>query len=176
MVGNQTSNRPNFAIASQAFAAGTVILRTTVVFVCVIFSVVWSTRIALTLFACPLMGWPGGAPAPPASEAGRGRQSQGARHVSASQHDDRRYGHRYRQELVPRGSARSARRDRAAAEVVAWPGGVTASQYATLPDRDGGVRRGTSSQPQAQRSWSRRPADAGEVRPAVFEGPEERLP
>src|SRR5262249_57953671 len=54
MVGNQTSNRLNFAIASQAFAAGTVILRATVVFVCVIFSVVWSTRIALTRFACPL--------------------------------------------------------------------------------------------------------------------------
>src|SRR5262249_62419889 len=43
-----------FAIASQAFAAGTVILRATVVFVCVIFSVVWSIRIALTRFACPL--------------------------------------------------------------------------------------------------------------------------
>jgi hypothetical protein len=38
------------------------------------------------------MGWSGRAPAPPASEAGKGRQSQGARHVSAVRHDDRRYG------------------------------------------------------------------------------------
>src|SRR5262249_27903667 len=90
------------------------------------------------------MGWSGRAPAPPASEAGKGRQSQGARHVSASQHDDRRYGHRYRQELVPRRSARSARRYRAAAEVVAWPGRIAISQYAALPGRDGGLCWGTS--------------------------------
>src|SRR5262249_24017971 len=47
MVGNQTSNRPNFTIASQAFAAGTVILRATVVFVFVMFSVVWSRKTLL---------------------------------------------------------------------------------------------------------------------------------
>ena len=36
------------------------------------------------------MGWSGRAPAPPASEPCRGRQSQGARYVSATQHDNRR--------------------------------------------------------------------------------------
>src|SRR6266702_4145694 len=48
-------------------------------------------------------------------------------------------------------------------------------QYAAVPDRDGGVRRGTS-QSQAQGSWSRCSADAGEVCAPLFEGPEERLP
>src|SRR6201982_750428 len=47
-------------------------------------------------------GWSGRAPAPPASEAGQGRQRQGARHVSDPQYRDRRDRHRYRQELVPR--------------------------------------------------------------------------
>src|SRR5262249_26279610 len=31
---------------------------------------------------CPLMGWSGRAPAPPAREAGKGRQRRGARHVT----------------------------------------------------------------------------------------------
>src|SRR5713101_5442707 len=66
--------------------------------------------------------------------------------------------------------------NRAAAEMVTGPGGNTARQHAALPDRDGGLRRGTSSQSQAQGSWSRCPADAGEVRSPVFEGTEERLP
>jgi alkanesulfonate monooxygenase SsuD/methylene tetrahydromethanopterin reductase-like flavin-dependent oxidoreductase (luciferase family) len=57
----------------------------------------------------PLMGWSGRASAPPASEAGKGRQSQGVRHVPASQHEDRRNGRRYREELVPRRRPRSAR-------------------------------------------------------------------
>ena len=35
---------------------------------------------------CRLMGWSGCAPAPPAPEVGKGRQRQGARHVSESQH------------------------------------------------------------------------------------------
>ena len=48
------------------------------------------------------MGWSGRAPAPPASEADKGRQRQGARHVSDTQYRDRRDWHRYRQELVPR--------------------------------------------------------------------------
>ena len=48
------------------------------------------------------MGWSGRAPAPPASERCQGRQRQGARYVSATQHDDRSDWHRYRQELVPR--------------------------------------------------------------------------
>src|SRR5215213_6709216 len=50
---------------------------------------------------CPLMGWSGRAPAPPASEAGKGRQRQGASHASDTQYGDRRDRHRYRQELVP---------------------------------------------------------------------------
>src|SRR5262249_5638474 len=33
-----------------------------------------------------------------------------------------------------------------------------------------------SSQPQAQKSWSRCPADAGEVRSPLFQGADERLP
>ena len=43
-----------------------------------------------------------------------------------------------------------ARCDRAASEVVAWPGGSAARQHAAVPDRHGGLRRGASSQPQAQ--------------------------
>src|SRR5262249_41916443 len=125
---------------------------------------------------CPLMGWSGRAPAPPASEAGKGRQNRGARHVPASQHDDRRNGRRYREELVPCRRPRSARSHCPAAEVVAWPGRIAAGQHAALPDWDGGLRRGASSQSQAQGSWSRCPVDAGEVRSPVFEGPEERLP
>ena len=69
-----------------------------------------------------------------------------------------------------------ARCDCAAAEVVAWPGGSTLCQHATVPDRHGGLRRRASSQPQAQGAWSRCPADAGEVRAALLEGTEERLP
>src|ERR1700720_762740 len=67
------------------------------------------------------MGWSGRALAPPASEAGKGRQRQGARHVSDTQYRDRRDRHRYRQELVPRRGPRCARRHRAAAKVVAAP-------------------------------------------------------
>src|SRR5258705_200813 len=79
------------------------------------------------------MGWSGRAPAPPASEAGKGRQRQGARHVSDCQYRDRRDRHRYRQELVPRRGPRCARRHRAAAKVVAWPSGGAARQYTELP-------------------------------------------
>src|SRR5260370_36667307 len=75
------------------------------------------------------MGWPGGAPAPPASEAGKGHQRQGARHVSDTQYRDRRDRHRYRQELVPRRGPQCARRHRAAAKVVAWPSRSAARQY-----------------------------------------------
>src|SRR3979490_625451 len=49
-----------------------------------------------------LMGWSGRPPAPPASEAGKGRQRQGARHVSDSQYRNRRDRDRYRQARVPR--------------------------------------------------------------------------
>ena len=38
----------------------------------------------------PLMEWSGRAPAPPAIEAGKGRQRQGARYVSEFKHRDRR--------------------------------------------------------------------------------------
>src|SRR5882724_401448 len=81
------------------------------------------------------MGWSGRAPAPPASEAGKGRQRRGARHVSDSQYRNRRDRHRYRQELVPRRGPRCARRHRAAAKMVAWPSGSAARQYTALPDR-----------------------------------------
>src|SRR5262249_39715986 len=57
---------------------------------------------AFRLARCPLMGWSGRAPAPPASEAGKGRHRQGALHVSDTQYRDSRDWHRYRQELVPR--------------------------------------------------------------------------
>ena len=53
------------------------------------------------------MGSFGRAPAPPTSEAGKGRQTQGARHV----YRDRRDRHRYRQEHVLRRGPRCARRD-----------------------------------------------------------------
>src|SRR3984957_19193484 len=46
------------------------------------------------------MEWSGRAPAPPAYEAGKGRQRQGARHVSNTQTRDCRSWHRYRQELI----------------------------------------------------------------------------
>src|SRR6185503_126615 len=90
------------------------------------------------------MGWSGRAPASPASEAGKGRQRQGARHVSDTQYRDRRDRDRYRQELVPRRGPRCARRHRAAAKVVAWPSGSAARQYTALPDRYGSLRRRTS--------------------------------
>src|SRR6516225_9079724 len=47
---------------------------------------------------CPLMGWSGRAPAPPAGEAGKGRQRRGARHVAQAQFWNRRDRYRYRQE------------------------------------------------------------------------------
>src|SRR6202140_5265329 len=86
------------------------------------------------------MGWSGRAPAPPASEAGKGHQRQRARHVSDTQYRDHRDRHRYRQELVPRRGPRCARRHRAAAKVVAWPSASAARQYTALPDRHGGLR------------------------------------
>ena len=67
-------------------------------------------------------------------------------------------------------------RNRAASEVVAWPGGSTLCQYAAVPDRHGGLRRCASSQSQAQGAWARCAADAGEVRATLFQGTEERLP
>src|SRR6266404_5912256 len=109
------------------------------------------------------MGWSGRAPAPPASEAGKGRQRQGARHVSDTQYRDRRNRHRYRQELVPRRGPRYARRHRAAAKVVAWPSGGAARQYTALPDRHGSLRRRPSPEPQTRITWSRRQVNAGQI-------------
>ena len=43
------------------------------------------TWIASTPWSCPIMGWSGRAPAPPAIEAGKGRQRQGARHGTDTQ-------------------------------------------------------------------------------------------
>src|SRR5438309_11067966 len=77
------------------------------------------------------MGWSGRAPAPPASEAGKGRQRQGARHVSDTQYHDRRDRHRYRQELVPRRGPRCARRHRAAAQK--WSRGQVEARLANIP-------------------------------------------
>src|SRR5262245_4818631 len=81
------------------------------------------------------MGWAGRAPAPPAREAGKGRQTRGARHVSQGQFSNSRDRHRYRQELISRGWSGQARRDHASAEVVARTGGSTAGQLAALSNR-----------------------------------------
>src|ERR1700730_4537953 len=121
----------------------------------------------------PLMGWSGRAPAPPVIEAGSGHRRQGARHVSEIQLRNRRDRHRYRQELVPHRGPRSARRNRAAAEVVTRPGRSTARQPATVLNRYGGLRRRASSQSQAPNAWPRRPTDAREIRAPLFEGTEE---
>src|SRR5262245_53609098 len=125
---------------------------------------------------CQLMGWAGRAPAPPAREAGKGRQTRGARHVSQGQFSNSRDRHRYRQELISRGWSGQARRDHASAEVVARTGGSTAGQLAALSNRHGGLRRCASSESQAANAWTRRSAYAGEVRAPVFEGTEERFP
>src|SRR5262245_54674093 len=123
------------------------------------------------------MGWSGRAPAPPVIEAGaRGSEvKEHAPHVT-SQFRNRRDRHRYRQELVSPRRARSARCDRAAAEVVAWSDGSAAGQSAGVPDRDGGLRRRASSQPQVKDAWPRRAADASEIRAALLKGTKERLP
>src|SRR5580704_9892620 len=123
------------------------------------------------------MGWSGRAPARPASEAGMGHRRQGARHVLQAQYCDcHRDRHRYRQEFVPHCGPRPARCDRAASEVVTWPGRSEVRQPTAMPDRHGGLCRRTSSQSQAAVARTRRPADAGEVCAPLFEGAEERLP
>src|SRR5262249_4206175 len=112
------------------------------------------------------MGWAGRAPAPPAREAGKGRQTPGPRHGSQGQFSNSRDRHRYRQELISRGWSGQARRDHASAEVVARTGGSTAGQLAALSNRHGGLRRCASSESQAANAWTRRSAYAGEyVRP-----------
>ena len=71
---------------------------------------------------------------------------------------------------------RSAIAPRPSRPTFAWPGGDTVRQHASLPDRHGGLCRSPSSQPPAQLAWPRCSADAGEVRPRLLEGAEERLP
>src|ERR1700741_5009529 len=104
-------------------------------------------RLHGTLCERLLMGWSARAPAPPVTEAGPGQRRQGARHVSAIQLRNRRDRHRYWQELVPHRGTRSAWCDRASTEMVAWPGRGATCQPVTVPDRHGGLRRRTSSQP-----------------------------
>src|SRR6516165_6606398 len=101
---------------------------------------------------------------------------KGAGHDRDPEECDRRDRYRYRQELVSRRRPGWTWGSRASAEVVAWAGGSTACQYAGLPDRHGGLCRGASSEPPAQIAWPRCPADAGEIRPRLLEGTEERLP
>ena len=125
---------------------------------------------------CLLMGWSGRAPAPPAIEAGKGRQRQGACHVTESQQCDRGSRHRYWQEFIPHHWPGCARCDCAAAEVVAWPGRSPLCQHAAVSDRHGGLRRGASPQSQAQGVGPPRPTDAGEVCTSLLKGTEERLP
>src|ERR1700694_4199879 len=95
--------------------------------------------------------FPGSPPAPPASDACAGHQRQGARHGRSAQEFDLLRRHRRWQEFVPRRGSRWGRRHRAAAEVVAGPGGSTVREYAALSDRDGGLRGRASSQPQDAR-------------------------
>src|SRR5262249_31971457 len=104
-------------------------------------------------------------PAPPAREAGKGRQRRGARHVLQTQFCNRGDWYRYRQELVSRRGSGSAWRHRAAPEVVPQPSRNTARQPAAVSDWHGGLRRRTPSEPQTHIAWSRRSADASYVRP-----------
>jgi hypothetical protein len=62
---------------------------------------------------------------------------------------------------------RSAWCDRAAAEVVARPGGNATCQPAAVSGRYGGLRRRASSQPQAAATRPQCPIDAGQIRAAV---------
>src|SRR5690349_12149496 len=70
------------------------------------------------------MGWSGRAPAPPAREAGKGRQRRGARHVTQAQICNRRDRHRYRQELVSRGAIMLRQK---------WSRGQVEGRLANLP-------------------------------------------
>src|SRR6516225_10946055 len=101
---------------------------------------------------------------------------KGAGHDRDPKEYDRRDRYRYRQELVSRRRPGWTWGSRAPAEVVARPGGSTARQYAGLPDRHGGLCRCPSSEPPAQIAWPRYPPDAGQIRAAILEGAEERLP
>src|SRR5690348_10166930 len=71
---------------------------------------------------------------------------------------------------------RPAWRDRVAAEVVARSDRSTAREHAAVSDRNGGLCWRASSEPQTALARSRCPFDAGEIRAALFERVEERLP
>jgi hypothetical protein len=75
-------------------------------------------------------------------DAGRGYE--GAPPCPTNQLRSRRGGHRHRQELIPRCRPRSARRDRAAAEMVPRPSRGTTCQLAPVPDRHGGDNKSSS--------------------------------
>src|SRR5215471_1509670 len=122
------------------------------------------------------MGWSGRAPAPPAGEAGKGRQRRGARHVTQARCCNRRDRYRYRQELVSRRGSRLAWRDRPTPEVVSRPSRNTARQPAALSHWHGGLRRCTPSEPQTHIAWPRRSVDASQICAPLLEGAEERLP
>src|SRR6516225_6065071 len=91
---------------------------------------------------------------PACSECWQGAPKTGARHVTETRQLARRNRHRYRQELVPHRWPKSARCHRAAAEMVAWPGGGPARQSAAVSDRHGGLRRRASPQSHAKGTWS----------------------
>ena len=82
------------------------------------------------------------------------------------------------QEHVPPDRPRPARGDRAAAEYVAKGQVVVRlAEHAALPGRHGGLATSAHHlQPSAPRPRPRREADAGAVREALVQGPEERLP
>src|SRR5437764_12923996 len=79
-----------------------------------------------------------------------GTEDKEHRHVTETRHFARRNRHRYRQELVPHRWPESARCHRAAAEVVAWPGGDTAGQSATVSEWAGSLRRRPPPQAEAK--------------------------
>jgi hypothetical protein len=86
---------------------------------------------------CPLMGWSGRTPAP-AAISWPGAPRQGARHVIETRYFAAAIGID-----IGKNSFRPtpARRHRAAAEVVALPGGGPTRQSAAVSDWHGGVRR-----------------------------------
>jgi hypothetical protein len=57
-----------------------------------------------------------------------------------------------------------------------WSRSQIEARFAALSDWDGGLRRSSSSKSEAQSLWPRCQADACEVRAAIFQGSEERLP
>src|SRR5215831_152158 len=101
---------------------------------------------------------------------GWGEETKEHHHVQqikfACYHD----GHRHWQARVPCCRPRPARRDRAAAEVVARPSRSAARENAAVSDRDGSLCWRPSPEPQTAITRSRRAFDASEIRAALFEG------